>query len=327
VARPRRCTFCERRPLTNEHILREAWGPRFAHLYDADSYMVSIKPQEGHLNPVYQRDDAPFQLKVKRACAPCNNGWMNALDSEVEDSLLALALDGRSVIPAELVPTWQRWAIKASIMRHFQDFPATPVAPVHLEVLREGGVPPGWRVYVARLQHPQLLHANGGMILEIDPQYVNEIPLDMVGTNLIGFTQTTWALGGVVVVALWSVSPSGMYEEIGHGFAEPFDMANADHGSPLQLLDGREVDFAGVPRIENSRLGAMAWMMAAPELKGWNPTVSLTPPSGLLLGRRGLWVPGRTPPEGGGWNFTPVASPSEEAARPRKRRRPGSRSR
>jgi hypothetical protein len=182
--------------MTREHIFRSSWRKKL----DVSRGLKDMPVLEtGRRLTKYGLDNSEkqsrledlFSVTVKRVCAPCNNGWMNDLDSVVEPWVFDPNDDGNRCDPT----TFRRWAIKVALLRSYYEHPHT-VEPSDPAKIYNGDDIPEWHIFVGRTASPEHRHTFGG----IDP--VLSVNGKVSGGKLFGITQVSWTLGHSLVIAI-----------------------------------------------------------------------------------------------------------------------------
>jgi hypothetical protein len=117
---------------------------------------------------------------------------MNGLDTAVEPWLFRYSQTVGNP-RAEERDIVARWAIKTAIMRGIVDGEYQHIPQEELDVLRAGGVPTAWTVYIGRSDTPSHLHAHisgAPMTRNFEPNPSAEFFMRL----------TSWALGTAVVM-------------------------------------------------------------------------------------------------------------------------------
>jgi hypothetical protein len=116
----RACVFCGGTPATKEHIfpfwLREAvgGGGNATHLrLDGREHGPEIGDPLAY---DHKREAPEADVAVRTVCAPCNNGWMNDLDHEVEPLIVPLIRNRPSHISDEDRVLLARWSTKIGML-------------------------------------------------------------------------------------------------------------------------------------------------------------------------------------------------------------------
>jgi hypothetical protein len=128
-----------------------------------------------------------FSVTVKRVCAPCNNTWMNDLDSVVEPWVFDPNNDDNRCDPK----LFRRWAIKVALLRLYYEEPLL-IEPGDPAKIYAGEHIPEWHVLIGRTELPEHRHAFCG---------VGPVRAD-TGGRLYGLTQVSWTLGHSRVTAM-----------------------------------------------------------------------------------------------------------------------------
>ncbi|MNO85052.1 hypothetical protein D3C76_764120 [compost metagenome] len=145
---PKACPFCCRSSpdikFSNEHILRDKLNDTFPPIERSVEWANRVSTTDGS-SSLSRRliPQGPFDRTVNSVCEQCNGGWMNALEEEVEGSLLDL-LYGRTVSPRENRRlALARWAVKTAgvySLLHRDGVPGFP--DEHFPHLRDSYEPP-----------------------------------------------------------------------------------------------------------------------------------------------------------------------------------------
>lgn len=113
------CAFCQRtdEPLTKEHVYPKHWKQYFPAVEGPDRVWQSgINGYVEHRGANHQ-----FDNQVREVCGPCNRGWMQDLDMEVKDLVLAIGQGDSTSIPADRAASFRSWATKIALVRSLQD--------------------------------------------------------------------------------------------------------------------------------------------------------------------------------------------------------------
>ncbi|WP_123766309.1 hypothetical protein [Mycolicibacterium hassiacum] len=186
------CMFCgSSEPVTKEHIFRSSWKKNL----EVNQDLVLLPGVERKFRR-YRQDDGSmvrdtsedlFSVIVKRVCAPCNNKWMNDLDSIVEPWVFNPDDDDNRCDPNE----FRRWAIKVALLRIHYDAPMA-VEPEDPPRIYAGEDIPEWHVFIGHTAEPEHRHSLCG---------IGPVQL-AIGGKAFGITQVSWTLGHSLVTAL-----------------------------------------------------------------------------------------------------------------------------
>src|SRR5882762_10449759 len=108
--------------MTREHIFRSSWRRKLAtsehltNLPGVERKFITYGPDN---SPITSKSEDLFSVTLKRVCAPCNNTWMNALDSVVEPWVFDPNNDDNRCDPTK----FRRWAIKVAVLRAYYGNP------------------------------------------------------------------------------------------------------------------------------------------------------------------------------------------------------------
>ncbi len=176
--------------MTREHIFRSSWKNKIdVSTFPPGSPLVERRFIRYRLDNTEIRSKLEdlFSIQVKRVCAPCNNTWMNDLDSVAEPWVFDPANDDNRCDPKK----FRRWAIKVALLRSYYESPLA-VEPPDPARLYAGDDIPEWHVFIGRTAHPDHRHAFAG---------VGPIAME-TGGRVFGVTQVSWTLGHSFVIAL-----------------------------------------------------------------------------------------------------------------------------
>ena len=142
------CPFCRRSPpdisFSKEHVLRDKLNHTFPPIEKSVEWVSRTSPPDGPPSLTRRQiPQGPFDRTVNSVCAECNGGWMNALEQEVESSLLDL-LYGRTVSPPDdRRLALARWAVKTAGVYSLLHRDGAPGFPdEHFPHLRDSYEPP-----------------------------------------------------------------------------------------------------------------------------------------------------------------------------------------
>jgi hypothetical protein len=177
--------------MTKEHVFRSSWkktldtSEHWSALPGVDRKFIQYNPSDN--SEIRSKNEALFSVIVKRVCSPCNNEWMNDLDSVVEPWVFDPNDDDNRCDPTE----FRRWAIKIALLRCYYDH-SDSVEPSDLPKLYAGRDIPEWHIFVGHTEAPEHRHAFCG----VGPVLLG------IGGRPFGITQVSWTLGHSLVVAL-----------------------------------------------------------------------------------------------------------------------------
>ncbi len=183
----RRCVFCGGSPLTNEDVYPEWLQPYLT----TPGSLVSRR--WGAAESLVGVDTKNADVKVRRVCATCNNGWMSALEGRAKLLLLPLVqgqVNQLRYADQQLIATW---ATNTAMMLQF-----TPIyndgLVIHPRLYRElyahQAAPPTamvvWMGQEAQQPPPGALFSLRGMMIE----HVEASGLVPVRRRYLGFEAT-----------------------------------------------------------------------------------------------------------------------------------------
>lgn len=144
------CLFCELRPgHTVEHLFSEAWLQKV--MPSVDPYKVElVRVNQGErFEKIFHRSRP--EIEVAGFCDHCNNGWMNDLDLAVQP-LLTTMLRGQRRRLDEMTAPLSTWVCKTAMVADCM-LETPTLSQEHRDYLfnyREP--PPGWRIWLARVE-------------------------------------------------------------------------------------------------------------------------------------------------------------------------------
>lgn len=138
----RGCIFCgsTTNKMSAEHLFRQTYRNRIPHHPETErTRFVPGVPGSEH---VVEMPHGIFDHKVNGVCQQCNSTWMNKIDADAEDAVVALALGGVTLRARDAAPL-ARWATKVALLRAWIDKSAGWEAdPDLLTVFHETREPP-----------------------------------------------------------------------------------------------------------------------------------------------------------------------------------------
>jgi hypothetical protein len=139
------CIFCGGSPVTNEHVFPQ-WLNRYL------PAGLTQKLEQARYGPNgydITRPSIGLDFRVRKVCAPCNNGWLSSLEAESISILDPLITTLRlQMLPLAAQRRIALWATKTAIMLdNTQTHPILP--PVKLARMRSHrAIPGGTRVWL-----------------------------------------------------------------------------------------------------------------------------------------------------------------------------------
>ena len=117
---PVACVFCQRvdeQPLTREHVYPRHWQQYFPAAKGPDRVWQSgISGYVEHRGANHQ-----FDNQVRDVCGTCNSGWMESLDMEAKEIVVAIGQGRQVSLTAEEATLFRSWATKIALVRTLQD--------------------------------------------------------------------------------------------------------------------------------------------------------------------------------------------------------------
>lgn len=145
------CVFCNRSPVTKEHLF-PAWVGRA--LRKDPKWKSRMPGRRGYKSNEKVSEwvsDLPIEMVVRCVCSECNSGWMSDIESAARPTLVKMIL-GEDVV--ELDQTTQQavatWACLKTLIAHCVR-PSHPITRAWFEHLSSDQTPPdGWEVFTTR---------------------------------------------------------------------------------------------------------------------------------------------------------------------------------
>src|SRR5436309_2754018 len=106
----RTCIFCGWRGVSNEHIVAK----RFRNLFQVPENGMPLLRGTGEPGRVHMWQGPIFGAQVKRVCRRCNNGWMRAMDDQVEGPLSRMMTGQRCELTEEQQIAIAAWSVRVA---------------------------------------------------------------------------------------------------------------------------------------------------------------------------------------------------------------------
>jgi hypothetical protein len=179
------CVFCGDAPTTLEHVFSTAWIA--ALMPETTSWTSDLfRQEEGGATERAQwvkpktpksRVGAP---EVRCACAPCNNGWMQELDVEVQPALTPLALGETGTVSERGVQLAAAWATKVALVLDSMFSKEIIDRQIKGSFGKMRVPPPSWSIWASAMSPTTDSTRVRGLTLSSDPSGAE--PLAYVGT-------------------------------------------------------------------------------------------------------------------------------------------------
>src|SRR5437667_535049 len=125
----RHCIFCGRKGVSNEHIIAK----RFRKLFVVPGDGIPLLRGTGDAGVVGMWQGPIFDAQVKRVCRDhCNNGWMRAMDDQVEAPLSRMMTGQRCELTEEEQNAIAAWSVRIAMLYQYRRIPPLPVAAERL---------------------------------------------------------------------------------------------------------------------------------------------------------------------------------------------------
>jgi hypothetical protein len=93
-----------------------------------------------------------FDQTVNRVCKPCNEGWLNDLEKQVEDTLVSAIKGVKTELTHEMSMAVATWAAKTAAVRSLQDKEPQGIPNEHFRYIYEHrACPPNTAVWMAHI--------------------------------------------------------------------------------------------------------------------------------------------------------------------------------
>ena len=114
----RHCIFCGRKGVSNEHIIAK----RFRKLFVVPGDGIPLLRGTGDAGVVGMWQGPIFDAQVKRVCRDhCNNGWMRAMDDQVEAPLSRMMTGQRCELTEEEQNAIAAWSVRIAMLYQYDN--------------------------------------------------------------------------------------------------------------------------------------------------------------------------------------------------------------
>ena len=247
----RACVFCGRSDLkiTNEH----AWPNWMRELFPPGPTTVfGTRPAPQKPITIHPRAD-DMGVKVNAVCRPCNEGWMENLETEVRPFLTEMIRDGREVqLTREQLGALARWAVKTAMVFEFTNRAPPFYAFDQRNGIRHGAIPGATLVWAARYVGPTF------MSTAVAKGLIHDVAVNGITTKQPGSALTISV--GQFVVQVVSVKPP---ENVA-GLWFPLPQQFKDHAVDLwPRADGDSMTWPPAATLDDTTLNAFMGRFAA----------------------------------------------------------------
>ncbi len=123
VPRSKKCIFCGGYPLSKEHVLGKWLSPIVATPPKGKKvYIDSERMHYGSVERRARRFLKDIDIQVRCVCVSCNNGWMEAMESEVKPIIESLLGSGSHTLNQSEQFSLAKWAVKTAIIARWSSF-------------------------------------------------------------------------------------------------------------------------------------------------------------------------------------------------------------
>ncbi len=146
----KRCVFCgaSDAKISNEH----AWPNWIRSLFPpTPTTIIGTRPSKRPITFYPRPDD--MGVTVNAVCKPCNEGWMEDLETEVRPFLTLMIRDGvETALTRRQQATLVRWAVKTAMVFEFTSRSAPFYSFEQRDALRNGRVPGSTVLWIGRYE-------------------------------------------------------------------------------------------------------------------------------------------------------------------------------
>jgi hypothetical protein len=157
-----KCLYCSYQGiLSQEHVL-PSW---LSNIFPPDtsySYGKIQRPDFRDFNKIpdvnektYERNCSIYDSKVYNVCKECNNGWMSNLQNLAKYIVTKIGKGEWKNSTRTQQSVLSRWIAMISLNMHSQ-LKSIQTFEIDLQRLKDGEIPSGWQIYVARLLDDKL---------------------------------------------------------------------------------------------------------------------------------------------------------------------------
>jgi hypothetical protein len=151
---PRKCIFCEGRPLSKEHV----WADWFRNYIPRTQreHRVStelLHPTEATQTVVIRRQGDTHSRTVKCVCIPCNNEWMSQLQEQAKPLIEPMLLGKPVRFHRKAQTVLSAWAAMTVMCAEYINEEMISISPGDRRWLRiHRTAPTNWRVWIGRIE-------------------------------------------------------------------------------------------------------------------------------------------------------------------------------
>jgi hypothetical protein len=213
-----KCIFCEAGNLSKEHFWPE-WASALLPKYPINQHverLLTFTEVTRIKEPPKSRTKSghAWTKKIRVVCAPCNNGWMNALETAARPFLTPLISTTSHTITATAALAIAQWiALKIMVGEHNQPGDAVTLPSDRAKFRSTWQLPPNFKIWIARcgvggwqtayLRHAGTVSATPGVRPEHRRKNIDSI---------------TFGIGDLLVHALHTTAPD---VDLGLTLSEP----------------------------------------------------------------------------------------------------------
>ena len=127
------CIFCNLNtsPTSDEHVLPHHWKKTFPAATEGQ-VQVGRNRDGSDRDPVEKKQVTPYDLKVKRVCESCNNGWMREMDEAAKDLIFDLSWGENECVTGDQAEQLATWCTKVALVRTHRERGREQDSPLEL---------------------------------------------------------------------------------------------------------------------------------------------------------------------------------------------------
>lgn len=214
-----KCLYCSYEGvLSQEHVLPD-WLSNVFPPENRQSYKRLERPdfidfsKTSDVNSkFYSQNKTIYDSKVYNVCKECNNGWMSNLQNIAKPFVSSLGRGEWGNFTSTKQSILSRWAAMISLNMHSQ-LKSIQTNEIGLQRLKNGEMPAGWQIYIARLFDDKL--SGNRFCMQ------GYVPIG-VGEEALSFNFTYFCIGKVVFLTVNSVGD--------------YIVAHVKYGLPLESI-------------------------------------------------------------------------------------------
>lgn len=249
------CMFCgsTSNKISREHVFRSALR----------KYVPDIGPvffQNYESGQIRDLGNTMFDQTIRKVCKPCNEGWMESLEVEVEPALSALMLGKLTTITPVMATGLARWAAKTHLVRARTVHAAAAPPSEAKRVMEHEALSHHWRVTLFRYDGATARD----LLRHFDNDVYSYLPGDESSTTHLGKLRTQEhivVMGKVVIYSRFDRHPEAFTLDIDDSWAQAFEALELD---PFPISPAIPAQFltSDVPQLMEDELWRPASVLA-----------------------------------------------------------------